>query len=38
MRVVVIRTTDTPHLSSSREMLEMGEEGKVGRLKDDLPN
>ena len=42
MRVVGIKTTNTPHLSSSREMLEMGEEGKVkiegswGATKNDM--
>ena len=27
MLVVIIETTDTPHLSSSREMMEMGGKG-----------
>ena len=33
MLVVAIKTTDTPHLSSSRKMMEMGKES--ARLKDD---
>ena len=34
MVVVIIETTDTPHLSSSREMMEMGGKGSR-RLKAD---
>ena len=34
MQVVVIETTDTPHLSSSRKMMEMGRKREV-KIKDD---